>query len=130
MRAWLYDLIRTDPALQSELSLTEAQLTARVVPRESQDDFNLPKPFFVYGMGNVTNEDLAEDDDHEAYRQFFQVWIHDEGGDFSLIDDCVEIIKRRLIGASNAAAMVTLVKWLETSGEFSNQTYNTNFRYI
>ena len=110
--------------------LTEEQLTGRVVPRESQDTINLPKPFLVYGLGNSTNEDLAEDGDHEAYRQFFQVWVHDEGGSFDLIDDTIEVVKRRLHLASHAPSKVTLVRWLENSAEFSNETYNTVFRYM
>lgn len=130
MRAWLYDTLRTDTDLQLELGITEAELSTRIVPRESQSTFNLPKPFFVYGLGNNTNEDLAEDQDHEAHRQFFQIWIHDEGGDYGLIDNCITIIKRRLHLASHPPSKVTTVRWLETSGEFANETYNTIFRYL
>ena len=130
MRAWLFDRLTTDEALQTKLGADLAELQQRVRPREASETINIPKPYLIYGMGNNTNEDLAEDRDHEAHRQFFQIWIHDEGGDYSVIDEIVEIVKDRLQNASDAASKVTMVRWLETSGEFANETYNTLFRYV
>ncbi len=106
------------------------EMLTRIVPRYSQTTINLPKPFLIYGLGNATNEDLAEDTDHVAFRQFFEVWVHDEGGDFDLIDDIVFEVKKALTGENDPDSMLTHIRWLETSGEFHNDTYNTNFRYI
>jgi hypothetical protein len=130
MRAWLYDHLTTDPDLIGALRTDVNGILTRVMPRVSQDTINIPKPFLVYGLGNNTNEDLAEDNDHEAHRQFFQVWIHDEGGDYGLIDDMVEIVKGAFQGKNHPPSNVTQVRWLETSGEFANETYNTIFRYV
>lgn len=91
---------------------------------------NSPKPYIVYGLGNDTNEDLSEDSLHEAHRQFFQVWIHDEGASYDQVDDMVEIVKSRLKNASDKNSRITTVRWLETSQEFSNETLNTIFRYV
>jgi hypothetical protein len=132
MRTWLYDLLISDEALQAELGGVE-DIKQRVVPRYSETTINLPKPFLIYGLGNSTDEGLVDDTDleePEAERQFFQVWVHDEGGTFSLVDDLVEKVKDRLRGASSAQHKVTVVRYLETSSEFSNITYNTIFRYI
>lgn len=134
MRAWLYDLLWTDPELQDLLNLTAVQLQDRVMPRRSQQDVvNLETPFLIYGLGNDTNEGLVDDTSSyevEAERQFFQVWVHDQGGDFGLIDDIVRVVKARLRGQQSVPDRVLVVQYLETSQEFNNETYGTNFRYI
>lgn len=130
MRAWLYDRLVTDPDLQLLWGMTQVELADRVAPRESGEQVRTEFPYLIYGLGTNTNEALADDDDHEAHRQFFQVWIHDSGGSFGLIDDTVPIVKRRLVNASDPASRVTTVRWLETSGEFSNNTYGSLFRYL
>lgn len=131
MRALLYDLLTTDTDLQQELGGADA-IKARVMPRRSQGNINIEKPFIIFGLGNATNEQLSDStsDDEEAYRQFFQIWVHDEGESFVRIDDLIQIIKRRLIGVTSPAHHVVTIFWLETSQEFNNETYNTNFRYI
>jgi len=124
-------LLASYPALWPLFGVADAnEMLNRIVPRYSQTTINLPKPFLIYGLGNATNEDLAEDTDHVAFRQFFEVWVHDEGGDFDLIDDIVFEVKKALTGENDPSSMLTNVRWLETSGEFHNDTYNTNFRYI
>lgn len=131
MRAWLYDRLTTDPNLWPYLG-GEFDIQRRVMPRRSQENILGPRPFIIYGLGNTSNEQLGDStaQDHEAYRQFFQIWIHDEGGSYFDIDDIVEVVKKRLEGASDPISHLTTVIWLETSQEFNNETYNTLFRYI
>lgn len=133
MRAWLYDLLTTDPDLQEVLGGVEG-IKDRVIPRRSEDNVNIPTPYLIYGLGNSTNEQLndstADDEDVEAERQFFQIWIHDAGGSYIDIDDLVGRVKKRVSGARNPASKVVTVRYLETSQEFSNETYNTIFRYL
>lgn len=130
MRAFIYDTLVASTELQTLFNFTAEQMQDQVMPRRTRDNINLPKPFIIFGLGNQTNEDLAEDSDHIANRQFFQVWIHDEGGDYGLIDEAVEAVKRALVNASSPSDNVTTIVWLETSAEFNNETYNTLFRYI
>lgn len=141
MRTWLYERLATDPDLRPDFGLDEAAVRKVVVPRRSEQTINVDvqvnladelgtRRFIVYGLGNDTNEDLAEAMDHEAHRQFFQIWIHDEGPSYLLIDDTIPKIKARLQNASDKASHVTTVRWLETSQEFSNDTYKTVFRYV
>lgn len=130
MRAWLYDHLTTDEALMAYIGATPETITGRVRPREASETINIEPPFLIYGLGNATNEDLAEADDHQAERQFFQVWVHDRGGSYDRIDDIIEIVKARLRNASDPASKVMQVRYLETSAEFGNETYNTIFRYI
>lgn len=125
----MYDLLNHSPELKA-LMLDVPPMADRIVPRESQNTVNLSKPFIIYGLGNNTNEDLSEDEDHEAHRQFFQIWIHDEPGSYIRIDDAIRIIKALFNGRSHPPSHVLTVRWLENSAEFSNQTYNTIFRYM
>lgn len=131
MRAWLYDRLTTSTDIATTMNMTVAQLADQVFPREARTNINGPKPFLVYGLGNETNERLADDDqEHIAERQFFQVWIHDEGTSYLRIDETIKALKLRLVGAKSPADNLTTIHWLETSQEFSNETYNTIFRYV
>lgn len=133
MRPWLYDTLVLDADLQLDLGGAEG-IRTRVHPRRSKGNIIGPRPFLVFGLGNDTNEQLkdstADDEDVVAHRQFFQIWVHDEGDSFVLIDDIVEKVKKALTGKQSPAHRVVTVRWLETSQEFNNETYNTNFRYI
>lgn len=129
MRTFLYDTLTQSEELQAFLGGSLETAKDRVIPRRSESTVNVPKPFIVYGLGNSTNEALAEDEDHTAYRQFLQIWFHDEGGSYLQIDAMIEVVKKLLVGQRNTAAMVTNLHWLENSQEFSNETYNTIFRY-
>lgn len=137
MRAWLYDQLTTSTDLQSDLGGVGGILT-RVLPRRSKMEVaveNLPRPFLVFGLGNATNQGLVDDTandprDKDAQNQFFEVWVHDEGGSYVLIDSLVAKIIKLLRGASSKADGILVVNYLETSQEFNNETYNTNFRYI
>jgi hypothetical protein len=131
MRTFLYDHLTSSEDLQEHLGGVEG-IQDRVMPRQSQENILAERPFLVYGLGNSSNEDLGDPtaNDYEAERQFFQVWIHDEPGDYQLIDDLAEMVKRRLVGMNVPQYHITTIAFLETSAEFSNQTYNTIFRYI
>lgn len=135
MRAWLFDLLTTHPPLQAKLGGTLATAKDRVMPRRSEETINVAKPFLMYGLGNSTSEELSDStangaQDKDAERQFFQIWVHDDGGYYNQIDEMVGIIIPLVKGASSKADRIITVRYLETSAEFSNETYNTNFRYI
>lgn len=105
----------------------------RVYPRESFDSSVIGKPYLVFGLGNSTNDDIAEED-YLAERQFFQIWVHDEmteyGGSYLKINQIIPLVKQRLIGAKSPAQGIITTKYLETSGEFSQQTMGTIFKYV
>lgn len=128
MRTWLYDRLANAPSLQGYYS--DPDLNLIVFPRESMESSAVVKPYLVYGLGTESAEDLAEDNDHTAERQFFQVWVHDEGGDYGRIDEIVGKLKVLLTNASSPADNVIIVRYLETSQEFSHQTLKTLFRYV
>ena len=134
MRAFLYDTLITSPDLRTHFGGVEG-IKTRVIPRQAKDII-LPeekKPFLVMGMGNATSFQLSDSTANDAYaeRQFFQIWVHDKGQSYLDIDEIyIPAVKARLIGASHVPSRVITIEYLETSQEFSNETYNTIFRYI
>lgn len=122
MRAWLHQQL-TDIAATiteggpSNIYQNESMLTAVEV-----------KPFWVYSIGNMTSELLSEDMD--PGRQFFQIYVHDEGADYSRIDDHVEIIKAGLRNKNDKDARIINVIFLETSRDLDDQSMGTLMRYI
>lgn len=135
MRAWLYDRLITSDELQSELGGVEG-IQTRVTPRRSKEEIaSIPRPFLVYGLGNSTTMGLVDStandsQDRNADHQFFQIWVHDKGGSYEDIDSLVNLVIKRLSGASSPADGIVTIEYLETSAEFNNETYGTNFRYI
>jgi hypothetical protein len=131
MRAWLYDRLTADTDLQQDLGGVDG-IKDRVIPRRSRGDILVPRPFLIFGLGNATDEQLGDStaNDAEAERQFFQIWVHDEEESYILIDNMITKVKKNLIGASSVPDKILTVRYLETSQEFNNETYNTNFRYI
>lgn len=131
MRAWLYDTLATFNDLAWELGVAEEELPNRINPRRSET--TIPSaPFVIIGMGYGNNEDLIDSTSGEVNpdRQYFQVWVHDDGNSFARIDRAMGLIRARLTGASSKEHGVVTINYLETSGEFGNQTYRTNFRYL
>ena len=135
MRALIYDTLCTGQGIADEIGIDVTGLPARVTPRRAQENVtydDLPRPFLIYGMGNATSQQLSDAtaNDAQAERQFFQVWVHDEGGDFDLIDRICAAVIKLLRGLGSVPHRVYTIEYLETSGEFNNETYGTNFRYI
>ena len=131
MRAFLFDTLTDYADLQADLGGAEG-IKDRVIPRRSRGDILVARPFLIFGLGNATSEQLEDStaNDAEAERQFFQVWVHDDEDSYVKIDQMIDKVKKCLIGASSVPHKVLTIRYLETSGEFNNESYNTNFRYI
>jgi hypothetical protein len=135
MRAFLYDTLITSADLQSDLGGDEG-IKTRVIPRRSKEEVaTLAVPFLVFGLGNSTAMGLCDstaDDpqDRDADHQFFQVWVHDKGGSYKRVDNIIPKVVACLKGAQSPADGIVTIEYLETSAEFNNETYGTNFRYI
>lgn len=131
MRAFLYDTLTGDTDLQTDLGGAEG-IKDRVIPRRSRGDILVTRPFLIFGLGNATSEQLEDStaNDAQAERQFFQIWVHDEGESYLLIDQMIDKVKKCLIGAISVEHKILTIRYLETSQEFNNESYNTIFRYI
>jgi hypothetical protein len=100
----------------------------RIIQASAMKEATVTKPYIVYHLGNNTNELLA--DDHPASRQFFQVYIHDEPGDYQQIDAIVLAVKASLVGLGSKPDGLITTRYLETSQDFNDETLRTIFRYI
>jgi hypothetical protein len=130
MRAFLYDELIGCDELWPFFDGEEGIKLDRVVPRNSQLTINLKKPFIIFGLGHFSEEDLSEDPDFEQGRQFIQIWVHDEGPTYALVDQIIPVIKKLFRGKGDKATGIIQIRFLEVSQEFKNETYNTVFRYI
>ena len=122
MRTWLYQTLSNDFTLQADLD-------NRFYQGESMDSSTVEKPFLVYTIGNATDEELSEEPEGPE-RQFFQIYIHDEGADYTRIDRIVARVKTLLRNQSDKASGIINVIYLETSRDLDDSTMNTILRYI
>lgn len=122
MRTWLFQTLSNDLDLQEIFG-------DRMFQGESMPSSVVTKPFLTYTIGNATDVLLSEDDDTPE-RQFFQIYVHDEGGDYTRIDDAVALLKRKLRHRQSAEAGIIDIIYLETSRDLDDMTMNTILRYI
>jgi len=121
LRSFLYNTLKADPDVASFVA-------TRIYQSSSMQAANVEKPFLVFHMGNDTNEMLA--DEHTASRQFFQVYVHDEPGDYQQIEDIVRAVKSALVGKGSPEDGVITTRYLETSQDLDDETLRTIFNYI
>lgn len=120
-RSWLTNLLKSDTVLaefhHGRVYQTGAMTTA-----------NVAKPFLVYHIGNDTDEQLAEN--HPAHRIFFQVYIHDEPGDYQQIDKIGDRLKVLLPGQASPTNQIMTTRFLERSQDLSDEVLRTIFHYL
>lgn len=122
MRTWLYQTLKNDPGLIELFG-------NRFYQGESMMSANIAKPFLVYTIGNATDALLSEEM-NTPERQFFQIYIHDEGADYTKIDEGVRRVKNLLRHQQSAEAGIIDIVYLETSRDLDDVTMNTILRYI
>lgn len=122
MRQFVYERLTGDSAIQ-------AIVDDRVKQGESMDIAELRHPFLVYRIGNETNE-LFSEDDLKPHRVFFQVYIHDRGGDYMRIDDLVKLVINALVGGPYPEYKILRVNYLETSRDLDDAEMGTILRYV
>lgn len=87
------------------------------------------KPYIVYTMGNATDEGMDDPDNFMPARQYFQIYIHDEVGDYSRIDQVVEELKKAFTTAM-PEGNVCGIQYLETSRDLDDPTLESIMRYV
>lgn len=122
MRQFVYDRLTGDAGI-------EALVADRVKQGESMIVAELGAPFLVYRIGNETNE-LFSEDDPKPHRVFFQVYIHDRGGDYTRIDDLVKLVIAALSGGPYPEYKILRVNYLETSRDLDDAEMGTIVRYV
>lgn len=83
-----------------------------------------PRPFAVIHLG-VRSPGMAH-----IYRQNAVIWIHDEGGDYGLIDNSLQAVYGTLNGAehlqdSEGSAELIRAEWTATTGDLTDPGFRT-----
>jgi hypothetical protein len=120
-RSFLFGLLKNDPTLQDMVG-------DRIFQSSSMTSANVTKPYLVYHIGNNTSENLA--DDHPASRYFFQVYIYDEEGDYSRVDDIGDQVKLLLMGQGSPEDKIMTTRYLERSQDLNDDTLKAIFNYL
>lgn len=120
-RTFLYSALKNDPTLQGWVG-------DRIYQSASMTTAQTVKPFIIYHIGNNTSENLAED--HPANRYFFQIYIYDDGGDYTRIDNIGDRVKALLSGASSPQDKIINTRFLERSQDLNDETLRAIFNYL
>lgn len=121
LRSWLVGLLEGDPSITDLVG-------DRIYQASALRTAQMVKPYIVYHLGNDTSEGLSEL--HLAHRQFLQIWVHDEPGDYDLIDEVGDELKELFTGAGSKVDHVITTRFLERSADFNDQVLGTIFRYL
>lgn len=88
------------------------------------------KPYLVHHFGNNTDESMYDEDNFQPNRQFLQVFIHTDQGDYGPIDDLVPLVKQALLVLAGRPRDLIGVQYLETSQDLQDDALQTYFRYM
>lgn len=121
MRTWLHQTLINIPELVPIIQ-------GRVTQGEARSSSVGKKPYLFHTVGVRSNINFSEGE--KIDRQFFQVYVHDEIGDFTQIDDICKIIVNALDQAVDEAHGIIRVEHLLTSTDLDDMTLGTNMRYI
>lgn len=99
----------------------------------TQHDVDTPqqRPFLTFHWGN-TNPGYEDIPFPLVNERDFQVWIHDEPGDYTRIDDAIARVRTVLtgiVGADTGAGWVQEVHWLGDSDDLSDDEQGTITRF-
>lgn len=122
VREFIHQTLLNDDAL-------EIVHQGRVFQGQSVRTAYLETPFLVHRFGNDSPENIAEVD-IEPHRQFFSIWVYDELGDYTRIDDTIAKVKASLSALLKSKTdKIITIRYLETSQDLEDQTFNAICRY-
>lgn len=85
-----------------------------------------PRPFAVLRLRDGPASDVR------SLQPTLEVWIHDERGSYTRIDDILEQVKQKLSAATpmeNATHRIVDVRWIGDSPDLVDEGYNTNTKW-
>lgn len=121
LRAKVYDLLRNDLALQD--------IVGKEIYQKSGFDREVPtkqRPFLIYELGADSPVGPTA---LRARSAIVMVWMHDEMGDFTTIDEGLSRVKVVLEAAEHEAEFLEL-RYLGRSPDMEDLDLKTNCRYI
>lgn len=122
-RAWVHQTL-------SSFGPLSAVVADRVFQQGSILTAQKPKPYLVHHFGNATDEGMADEDNFRPNRQFLQIFIHVDQGDFGPIDDLAPLVKAALSQLAGRPAQLIAVQYLESSQDLQDDLLQTYFRYL
>lgn len=123
VRQWVHTRLTTEPGLVAVIGDRVWQQGAILTAQTA-------KPYLVHHFGNNTDEWGSEDEDYKPNRQFLQIFIHCDQGDFGLVDDIIPLVKAALLNREGRPDNVIHVQYLETSQDLQDDLLQTYFRYM
>lgn len=123
VRTWVHSQLSNDSGLVSitgdRVWQQGAVLTAQAI-----------KPYLVHHFGNDTDEGMTDEDNFQPHRQFLQVFIHCDQGDYGPIDDLMPLVKVALASLTSRPRTLIAVQYLETSQDLQDDLLQSYFRYM
>lgn len=121
-REFIYGTMANSPVINTLVG-------ERIFQQGSLLTAQIEKPYLVYTVGNNTDEGMSDPDSFQPARQFFQVYVHDEVGDYSRIDNIVMNLKLAFLTAT-LTDDVCGVQYLEASRDLDDPTTESIMRYV
>lgn len=123
-REWVYQRAQDDVTLAG---LVGDRIYAATSLREDDATRSLTKPFIVYRVWGSRPE-LRGDDSDKKRREVFQLFVHDEPGDYGKIDDILTRLYELFADVRDQEAGI-ISEWLEMSEDFRDDDMHTIMRY-
>lgn len=118
VRNFVYDRLKTVAPVGDRVFQQGSIITAQAV-----------KPYLVYHFGNAPDEGMSDEDNFMPSRQFMQVYIHVDQGDYAPVDDIMSLVRAALAGGTKPANLIH-IQYLETSQDLQDNLLQTFFRYM
>lgn len=92
------------------------------------------KPFAVYKVMDTIPSNVALDTAPDASEHIFNVYIHDERGSYTRIDQIISALKQTIRGltsqTSSTGARCLEARWIGTSADSEDPTYDSAMKFI
>jgi hypothetical protein len=123
VRTWVHTRLTTDAGLAAIVS-------NRVFQQGSVLTAQSVKPYLVHHFGNNTDEGMYDEDSFQPNRQFLQIYLHCDQGDYGPIDDIMPLVKVAMLSHAGRPSNLIHVQYLETSQDLQDDLLQTYFRYM
>jgi len=126
MRIWLHQTLANYAPLVTLVG-------DRIYQGESMTSTPKTKPFLVHRLGNASPEIWTGDptEDIRPNQRYFSLYVHDNKGDYTRIDEILDLLRRWLpMEAPVASEHILEVRYLETSRDLDDAAFDTIQRYI
>lgn len=123
VRAYLYNLLKTDTGLNAVIAGRVYQQGAVLTAQQA-------KPYIVFHFGHQTDEGMFDESGMQPNRQYVEIYLHTNQGDYGPLDDLVDLVKTAMTSRVGRPANLIHMQYLETSQDLQDTLLQTYFRYM